>query len=197
MLVSILSNSFLKLIFILYLFVLIFFPLITLSDINQAIKKSNSNVIFLRHALAPGYGDPGNFRLEECETQRNLDSKGIEQAKLIGDYLKINNIQFSEILSSEWCRCIDTAYNMNIGEWKKFEGLNSFFQKFSIKSKVLNKLDTKLKGIKSDDLVLMITHQVVIYNITGISPPSGGFVLYNSITKNALEFEPNLGAIYN
>ena len=193
MLVSILSNSFLKLIFILYLFVLIFFPLITLSDINQAIKKSNSNVIFLRHALAPGYGDPGNFRLEECETQRNLDSKGIEQAKLIGDYLKINNIQFSEILSSEWCRCIDTAYNMNIGEWKKFEGLNSFFQKFSIKSKVLNKLDTKLKGIKSDDLVLMITHQVVIYNITGVSPPSGGFVLYNSITKNALEFEPNLG----
>ena len=160
-------------------------------------KKSNTNVIFLRHAIAPGYGDPDNFRLEECATQRNLDSKGIEQAKSIGDYLKINNIQFSEILSSEWCRCIDTAYNINIGEWKKFEGLNSFFQNFSSKSKVLNKLDTKLKGIKSDDLVLMITHQVVIYNITGVSPPSGGFVLYNSITKNALEFEPNLGTSDN
>ena len=197
MLFSILRNPFLKLIFFLYLFVLIFFPLISLSDINQAIKKSNTNVIFLRHALAPGYGDPEIFRLEECETQRNLDSKGIEQAKSIGDYLKINNIQFSEILSSEWCRCIDTAYNMDIGEWKKFEGLNSFFQNFSSKSKVLKKLNTKLKEIKSDELVLMITHQVVIYNITGISPPSGGFVLYNSFTKNALEFEPNLNAIYN
>ena len=86
---------------------------------------------------------------------------------------------------------------MNIGEWKKFEGLNSFFQNFSSKSKVLKKLNTKLKEIKSDELVLMITHQVVIYNITQISPPSGGFVLYNSFTKNALEFEPNLSAIYN
>ena len=197
MLFLILRDSFLKLIFFLYLFVLIFFPLIALSDISQAIKKFNPNVIFLRHAIAPGYGDPKNFTLQECATQRNLDRKGIEQAKSIGDYLKINNIQFSEILSSEWCRCIDTAYNMDIGEWKKFDGLNSFFQNFSSKSKVLKKLNTKLKEIKSDELVLMITHQVVIYNITGISPPSGGFVLYNSFTKNALEFEPNLSAFYN
>ena len=148
--------------------------------------------MFLRHALAPGYGDPDIFRLEECETQRNLDSKGIEQAKSIGDYLKINNIQFSEILSSEWCRCIDTAYYMGIGKWEKFDGLNSFFQNFSSKSKVVKKLNTKLNVIKSNDLVLMITHQVVISNITGISPPSGGFVLYNSLTKNKFKINNKL-----
>ena len=71
---------------------------------------------------------------------------------------------------------------MDIGEWNTFLGLNSFFQGFSQKNEVLDKLNKKLLSIKNKNLVLMVTHQVVIYNITGISPPSGGIVLYNSQT---------------
>ena len=100
---------------------------------------------------------------------------------MIGNYFRTNKIKFSEILSSEWCRCIDTISNMEIGKWEEFEGLNSFFQSFSDKSQVMKILLKKLDTIKDDDLILMVTHQVVISHITGISPSSGGIVLYLSL----------------
>ena len=72
-----------------------------------------------------------------------------------------------------------------MGKWRTFSGLNSFFQSFSDKSEVLKKLNKKLAAIESEMLVLMVTHQVVISNITGIAPPSGGIVIYNSQTKQS------------
>ena len=164
------------------LFILFSNSSIASTEVLKIIKNSNINVIFLRHAIAPGYGDPDNFKLGNCNTQRNLSFEGIEQAKMIGDYFRTNKIQFSEILSSEWCRCIDTISNMEIGEWIEFEGLNSFFENFSDKSKVTKILLKKLDTIKYDELILMVTHQVVISHITGISPPSGGMVLYSTLT---------------
>ena len=152
------------------------------TEISKLIINSNVNVIFLRHAIAPGYGDPKNFKLGDCKTQRNLSFEGIEQAKMIGDYFRKNKIKFSEILSSEWCRCIDTISNMGIGKWKEFEGLNSFFQNFSDKSQVTKTLYQKLDKVKEDELILMVSHQVVISHITGISPSSGGIVLYSTLT---------------
>ena len=169
----------------LILFVLLSNFSIASTEISKLIINSNVNIIFLRHAIAPGYGDPDNFKLGDCNTQRNLSFEGIEQAKMIGDYFRTNKIQFSEILSSEWCRCIDTISNMGIGKWKEFEGLNSFFQDFSDKSKVTKILHKKLDTIKDDELFLMVTHQVVISHITGISPSSGGIVLYSTRTGNS------------
>ena len=74
---------------------------------------------------------------------------------------------------------------MNIGDWKTFPGLNSFFQNFSKKNIVLPLLYDKLNNVKIDDFVLLVTHQVVISEITKISPPSGGIVIYNTINKKA------------
>ena len=72
--------------------------------------------------------------------------------------------------------------NMEIGKWIEFEGLNSFFQNFSDKSRVTKLLHKKLNTIKDEELILMVTHQVVISYLTGISPPSGGIVLYSTLT---------------
>ena len=152
------------------------------TEISKLIVNSNINVIFLRHAIAPGFGDPDNFKLGDCNTQRNLSFAGIEQAKMLGDYFRKNKIKFSEILSSEWCRCIETISNMGIGKWIEFEGLNSFFQNFSDKSQVTKTLHKKLETVKDDELILMVTHQVVIAHITGISPPNGGIVLYSTLS---------------
>ena len=152
------------------------------TEISKLIINSNINVIFLRHAIAPGFGDPYNFKLGDCNTQRNLSFEGIEQAKMIGEYFRTNKIKFSEILSSEWCRCIDTISNMGIGKWKEFAGLNSFFQNFSDKSQVTKTLYQKLDKVKEGELILMVSHQVVISHITGISPSSGGIVLYSTLT---------------
>jgi broad specificity phosphatase PhoE len=153
------------------------------SEIETVKKSISANVIFLRHALAPGLGDPLDFIKEDCSTQRNLNDEGRSQARLIGDYLKKSNIRFSEILTSEWCRCIDTAKELDLGQWETFSGLNSFFQGHEKKYQVMDKLWKKIDSLNFADLVLFVTHQVVITEITGEIPRSGEMVLYNSITK--------------
>ena len=147
--------------------------------------KAGEKIVFIRHALAPGNGDPHNIDLNNCNTQRNLNKTGIEQSKRIGLFFENNNIPIDKVLSSEWCRCKDTVKEMKIGKWKTFSGLNSFFQGYSNKNEVLEKLNKKLSSTTNDELVLMVTHQVVISNITGIAPPSGGIVIYNSQTRQS------------
>ena len=158
------------------------------SELETIRKGISANVIFLRHALAPGFGDPDNFKKQDCSTQRNLNNKGRLQARLIGHYLKASKISFSEILTSEWCRCIDTAKELNLGKWETFSGLNSFFEGHEKKDKVMDKLRKKLNSLSHSDLVLLITHQVVILEQTGIAPKSGEMVLYNSITKQKTRY---------
>ena len=178
---------YIKLFFIVIFFILLIFlrPLFSSEFFQKEINKINANVIFLRHSWAPGFGDPENFKIDDCSTQRNLSDDGILQARKIGKFFLINQIEFSEILTSEWCRCKDTINEMNIGDWKTFPGLNSFFQNFSKKNIVLPLLYDKLNNVKNDDFILLVTHQVVISEITNISPPSGGIVIYNTTNKKA------------
>ena len=158
------------------------------SELEIIKKNISANVIFLRHALAPGVGDPENFIKEDCSTQRNLNNKGRLQARLIGNYLRSTNLKFSQILTSEWCRCIDTAKELNLGQWTTFSGLNSFFQAYEKKDQVMDKLQKKLDSLGYSDLALFVTHQVVISEQTGIVPRSGEMVLYNSITKQKARY---------
>ena len=176
-----------KLIFIIISIICLIFsrPVFSSDFFQKEINKINANVIFLRHSWAPGFGDPENFKIDDCSTQRNLSEEGVLQARKIGKFFLKNQIQFSEILTSEWCRCKDTINEMNIGDWETFSGLNSFFQNFSKKKLVLSLLNDKLNNVKNDDFILLVTHQVVISEITKISPPSGGIVIYNTINKKA------------
>ena len=160
-------------------------PVFSELDFKSEINEINANVVFLRHSIAPGFGDPKNFKIDDCSTQRNLSKTGILQAISIGKFFIENNIEFSEILSSQWCRCKDTINEMNIGNWKTFPGLNSFFQNFSKKQIILPLLYDKLKNVQNDELILLVTHQVVISKITNLSPPSGGIVIYNTKNKKA------------
>ena len=158
------------------------------SELEIIKKNISANVIFLRHALAPGFGDPNNVIKQDCSTQRNLSNKGRLQARLIGHYLKTSKIRFSEILTSEWCRCIDTTKELNLGNWKTFSGLNSFFEGHEKKYRVMDKLQKKLDSLGNSDLVLLVTHQVVIFEQTGLAAKSGEMVLYNSLTKKARRY---------
>ena len=85
-------------------------------------------VLFMRHALAPGFGDPDDFSIKDCSTQRNLNKIGRSQAQAIGVKLAAANIKFSGIYSSYWCRCVETAKLLDLGAITPFDGLNSFFQ---------------------------------------------------------------------
>ena len=173
---------------VIFITLLLFTEAFARSELEIIKKNISANVIFLRHALAPGVGDPENFIKEDCSTQRNLNNKGRLQARLIGNYLRSTNLKFSQILTSEWCRCIDTAKELNLGQWTTFSGLNSFFQEYEKKDQVMNKLQKKLDSLGYSDLALFVTHQVVISEQTGIVPRSGEMVLYNSITKQKARY---------
>ena len=155
--------------------------------LSAAIASIDADVVFMRHALAPGFGDPANFALENCATQRNLDSVGRRQAMEIGAEIRRIATNFTEVLSTEWCRCKDTAELLGLGPWAPFSGLNSFFQDFADKDIVLKKLEQKLRQLEPG-VTLMVTHQVVITSVTGKAVGSGEFIAFSTRTKEAQKF---------
>jgi len=163
------------------LFLLISFntPLIANSGDNlQSILKEGGKLIFIRHAYAPGIGDPDNFDISNCASQRNLNEEGIEQAKKIGNFFLEKNIMIDKILSSEWCRCKQTTkYAFNNYETKSF--LNSFFSQNFAHNKVrqIKELKEYIKMWDSKSNLTFVTHNVVIYEILNISVSSGEIVV--------------------
>ena len=120
--------------------------------------------------------------MSDCSFQRNLDKNGKKQARAIGISIYKSGVRFNELLSGKWCRCKESAELLNIGDWKTFSGLNSFFQGYADRAIVLSELDLKLKKV-SDGVTLMVTHQVVISAVTGASVSSGELIAYNSVSK--------------
>ena len=180
------SNT--KQIFIVLALILVKSNLAFSYTLKEYAEKPFGNVLFIRHAMAPGYGDPQHFVLNDCSTQRNLNNDGRIQAVEIGKIIKNEGINFLKIYSSQWCRCIETARLTGLGKITIEPGLNSFFQGFVSKEQTLTKLQKILKSLEdSNDLVLMVTHQVTITAITGISVSSGGAVAFSTRFRKSKE----------
>ena len=143
-----------------------------------AALQEGGKLVFIRHALAPGGGDPENFNLYDCSTQRNLDSNGISQAKKIGKFFKKNNVQIDQVLSSEWCRTKDTALNA-FQTYKTFNALNSFFSSKFLQNreKQIEDLRGFIYGWNSKKNIVFITHYVVIAEVLNIRVNSGEIVV--------------------
>jgi phosphohistidine phosphatase SixA len=138
-----------------------------------AALKSGGHVLLLRHAqTVPGVGDPPNFKLSDCSTQRNLSDVGREQAKRIGESLRAEGVRFAKILSSQWCRCRDTA-TLIAENAEEFPALNSFFNDRKDEPNQTNAVKTKAKTIPKSETWLMVTHQVNITALTGVTPAMG------------------------
>ena len=140
--------------------------------------KEGGKIIFIRHAYAPGGGDPQNFNINDCSTQRNLSDEGINQSKLIGEFFKTNKIQIDKVLSSEWCRCKDTA-KFAFNDFETFDALNSFFSAKFAKNekKQIKDLKNYIKNWKSNKNLILVTHFVVISSILNIAVSSGEIVI--------------------
>lgn len=151
-------------------------------------NRFDGTVIFVRHALAPGNGDPRNFDLNDCRTQRNLDKTGRLQARTIGKRIAGAKLNLGGIYSSEWCRCLETALLLNLGAVTPFDGLNSFYEDHAPRDATLAKLKSKLDRLPHDGApIIMVTHYVTIQAIANIAVPSGGAVLYDLATGYAQE----------
>ena len=140
--------------------------------------KEGGKIIFIRHAYAPGNGDPENFDKKDCSTQRNLNKDGIEQSKKIGQFFIKNQIIINEIFSSEWCRCKDTA-KYAFDKFKTFDALNSFYQAkfFKNKDKQIKDLKKFIKTWDDDKNLILITHYVVISEMLGVGVNSGEIIV--------------------
>ena len=169
-------------ILILSFFLSIIFTSSTFSN-DELISKLQfgGNIIFIRHAIAPGNGDPDNIDLNDCKTQRNLSESGIIQSKKIGEFFKKNNIPIDKVLSSEWCRCKDTA-KYAFKNFKTFNALNSFFSsKFAQnEDKQIKDLKNFIQNWKSEKNLVLVTHYVVISSMLNMAVGSGEIVITNN-----------------
>ena len=144
--------------------------------------KSGNHLVLMRHALAPGYGDPANFDVKECRTQRNLNEVGRQQSIDIGDLFRSNGIDKAIVLSSQWCRCLATANLLNLGNVSELPFLNSFFENFYREQ---FQTDETIQWIRNAPLripTILVSHQVNIAALTGYSAASGEMVFVRRST---------------
>jgi len=138
------------------------------------------HVLLMRHADAPGVGDPAGYRLDQCTTQRNLGEVGKQQSVLIGRWLTAQGVSRPKIFSSVWCRCTDTARLLALGAVTVEPSLNSFFDDMSLAKPQTAALQTfiaaSLKAHPKQPLIL-VTHHVNIEAFTGRVVAVGDMVL--------------------
>ena len=147
---------------------------------NQLFEKlqKGGNLIFIRHAYAPGNGDPDNFDIKDCSTQRNLSDSGRKQSEKIGNFFNENKIPIDLVISSEWCRCKDTA-KFAFNNYKMLSALNSFYdEKFAHnEDKQVHELKRYIEDWKSNKNLVLVTHYVVISAILNRGVSSGEIVV--------------------
>lgn len=148
--------------------------------------KSGDHFVLLRHALAPGFGDPTTVDLNDCSTQRNLSEEGRQQSRKIGEMFRANGISDAVVLTSQWCRCRETAKLMEIGEVEDMTSLNSFFQRRENQARQLNELEQWHLNANLDRPTVLVTHQVVITGLTNYFPSSGEIVFVKRTPSNNL-----------
>lgn len=137
---------------------------------------SPTAIVLMRHALAPGTGDPAGFDIDDCSTQRNLDARGRDQARGVGAALRARGIDFDAVWTSQWCRCRETAALLDVGSVTDVPPLDSFF---SNRSRAGQQTHAALDLLRRHDggRLVLVTHQVNITALTGVFPRSGEMIV--------------------
>ena len=139
--------------------------------------RAGGHVALIRHALAPGTGDPANFTLGDCGTQRNLSDEGRAQAARIGARFRKEDIASARVFSSQWCRCLETAELLGLGAVEALPILNSFYEQRENEDRQTQALQAWLAEQTLDRPTVLVTHQVNITALTGVFPSSGEMVV--------------------
>lgn len=159
--------------------VLLLAPRVQAATIGQRLA-AGGYVLLMRHAEAPGIGDPPGFRLDDCSTQRNLSAAGREQARAVGRWLRGQGVRQARVLSSPWCRCLDTARLLAYGSVEVEESLGSFFgraEQGQDRTSALQSLVARLRPLPDGPVPLLVTHQVNISAYAGGGVSSAELVL--------------------
>jgi phosphohistidine phosphatase SixA len=142
-----------------------------------SVLRSGGHIALMRHALAPGTGDPAHFKLEDCATQRNLSEEGREQARRTGNLFRERDVRVGRVLSSQWCRCLETAELLNPATVEPFPALNSFFREREHGTGQTAELRRFVSAPFEGPSRVLVTHQVNITALTDVFPQSGEIVV--------------------
>jgi len=146
-------------------------------DALDAARAADTHIL-MRHAIAPGTGDPAGFTLGDCSTQRNLSEEGRAQARRIGDRLREAGVAIDTVLASQWCRSTETAELLEFGPVMAAPELNSFFADRSKGAAQTDALKARLAELDAAGRkAALVSHQVNITALTGIYPASGEIVV--------------------
>lgn len=145
-----------------------------------AALQDEGTVLLLRHALAPGTGDPPGFRLDDCTTQRNLNEAGRQQAAALGGLLRGNGVADASVLTSRWCRARETAELLDVGPVREAAFLDSFFADRAKRTEQTAHLRRAVADWEGPGLLVLVTHQVNITALTGYFPRSGEALVLRS-----------------
>jgi len=141
------------------------------------ILRGGGNVLLIRHAQTiPGFGDPPGFRLNDCSSQRYLSADGRAQSRRMGDRFRTEKVPVAQVISSEWCRCYETA-ELAFGTYKLWPQLNSFFEDYSTHDEQTQAVFKRIESFAGDGNMVLVTHQVNITALTGRAVSQGEAVL--------------------
>lgn len=146
-------------------------------DEALALLREGRAVLMVRHALAPGVGDPSGFALGDCSTQRNLNDEGRTQASAWGPFLRDHGIEAARVLSSQWCRSLDTAAAMGLGDVEEFPPLNSFFGGRGDREAQTRETINQVNAMGEGAPVILVSHQVNANALTGVRLASNAGVI--------------------
>ena len=148
------------------------------ADTDQQQRRDAGDRLDQAAGWRPGFGDPDGFRVDDCATQRNLDDAGRRQAAAIGAWLRDRGIRSARVYSSQWCRCLDTARLLGLGDVTPLPSLNSFFQRREQRADRLAALRAFLaRQPRHAEPLVLVTHQVTVTAMTGIFADSGDGVV--------------------
>lgn len=148
--------------------------------------KNGAAFVIMRHALAPGTGDPANFDVDDCATQRNLSDRGRQQARATGELFRSYGIADADVFTSAWCRCRETAELLALGAVRTLAPLNSFFRQRDRREPQTTALKDWLQTRSRDKPLVLVTHQVNITALTGIFPTSGEVIFVETGSNGSL-----------
>ena len=143
-----------------------------------ALLRQPGHVVFMRHAATPGgYGDPPGYRLDDCASQRNLTDAGRAQARRTGDAFKARGLAFDRVLSSPWCRCLETAKLLTGRDAEAMEALSNLVGRSEHAGRQVAALKAAMAALDANTRVLFSTHGIVINALVGINPAEGEMVI--------------------
>ena len=166
------------------------------ADIWQTLRTGRGYAVLLRHALAPGTGDPAGFRLGDCSTQRNLSLEGRRQAIAIGAQWRSKGLPVDRVLTSRWCRARDTARLLAVGKVRAYPALDS---SFTVSDATASRRTAKVRSLidrhrGKRGVLVLVGHQVNITDLTGVAPPSGGAVVVKADPNGSIRVVGSLPA---